>query len=80
MLHVNFHAMKRWHKMVLKDIQLAFGFHSLVQTIYSPVPRVNNVKASQCVLTVFLLLYCNDIKTIKAGAASQYTQAIEYKQ
>jgi hypothetical protein len=52
--------------MVLKEIQLAFGFHSLVQTIYSTLPRVNNVQASQGVWTVSLLLYSNDIK-IKQG-------------
>jgi len=64
--------------MVLKEIQLAFGFHSLVQMIYSTVPRVNNVKASQCVCvrTFFLLLYSIDIKITKEGAA----QAFEGKQ
>jgi len=52
--------------MVLKEIRLAVGFHSLVQTIYSTLPRVNSVQASQYVWTFSLLLYSNDIK-IKQG-------------
>jgi hypothetical protein len=61
--------------MVLKEIQLVFGFHSLVPLIYRTVPKKNNVplRGSEGVSmwTFSLLPYSNDIKIIKAVAASQ---------